>query len=446
MEALTIVEVGEKPSGLATVWVGVEFGAVSFEEGSAVAHSCLTYNIDCWDIHDCRVEIRKSRVMRQTVNRFLNPIPLSDAAFNVRNPYTATLGIPISAKDKPWAEGTGGFYLSAGGNDKNIYLVTARHVVLPLDKDDNEEYEKMNNSKPREDVVILGTSGFNEKLAAIDYEIEGKLHLITDAQERIGLVKGEDDPVSVKERTSAEQDLQKAEEGLEALGTFRKDIATHWEAKENRVFGELVWAPPIVLSTDPGKYTQDLAVIKVDLGTLDASNYFGNTINIGNKYTRYEFMEKVYLHPASPTSFKFPANRLVTLKDQVPESALFKPPILGAAGESCLIVFKNGAKTGTTIGKANSVSSFTRTYFAGQYVESREWPVIATNKDSRAFSAKGDSGSCVADVFNRVGGILTGGSGATESSDVTYVTPISFIMQVLHETQRFQHAHLNPIL
>ena len=49
--------------------------------------------------------------------------------------------------------------------------------------------------------------------------------------------------------------------------------------------------------------------------------------------------------------------------------------------------------------------------------------MVPTNKDSGAFSAKGDSGSCVADAFNRVGGILTGGSGATESSDVTYVTP-----------------------
>jgi hypothetical protein len=179
---------------------------------------------------------------------------------------------------------------------------------------------------------------------------------------------------------------------------------------------------------------------------LDAKNYFGNTINIGNKYSRQEFMEKVYLHPSSPTSFKFPATRLVALKDQVPENALFKPPMLDAAGESCLIVFKNGPKTDTTIGKANNVSSFTRTCFSGQYVESREWPVIATNKDSGPFSVKGDSGACVADVFNRVGGILTGGSGVTESSDVTYVTPISFIMQVLQETKRFKHAHLNPTL
>jgi hypothetical protein len=139
---------------------------------------------------------------------------------------------------------------------------------------------------------------------------------------------------------------------------------------------------------------------------LDASNHLGNTINIGNKYTGQEYIKKVYLNRTSPTSFEFPASRLITLKDQVPESALIKPPMLDDADESCLVVFKNGAKTDTTIGKANNVSSFIRTYYAGQWAMSREWPVVPTNKDSGAFSARRDSGSCIVDAFNRIGGNL----------------------------------------
>ncbi|KAF9517858.1 hypothetical protein BS47DRAFT_449226 [Hydnum rufescens UP504] len=439
IDALRIAEVGQS-SSLVIVWIGVEFGALSFKEGSIVALECRKF-IDTYGIHDYHVEIRESRVMRQVGNRFLDPVVFPDPTFSTRNPYTATLGIPISAKDRPWAEGTGGFYVSAGGDDKAIYLVTARHVVLPLD--DNKEYERKNERKTREDVMVLGTSAFNNKLAVIDYEIKGHEVAITDAKERIELVEDMDDPMLARE---AEQDLQKAERGLEALGAFHHEIATQWEGREKRVFGKLAWAPPIVFSTDPGQYTLDLAVIKIDVGKLDANNYRGNTINIGNKYTRQEFMDRVYLHPTSPTSFKFPVNRLVILQGQVPESALLKPPMLDADGESCLIVFKNGAMTDTTIGKANHVVSFIRTDLAGQYKESREWPVIPINKASGAFSAKGDSGSCVADVFGRVGGILTSGSGTIDSSDVTYVTPISFIMKVLHETKRFQHAHLNPVL
>jgi hypothetical protein len=236
------------------------------------------------------------------------------------------------------------------------------------------------------------------------------------------------------------------QEGLSALKALRHEVATHWSAKEDRIFGELAWAPPIIFSTKRDHYTVDLAIIKIDAAKLDADNYRGNTVNIGSKYTRQEFMDKVYLHPTSPTSFKFPASRLVKLQDQVPESALNKPPMLDANGFPCMVVFKNGARTGTTIGRANNVSSFTRNYLSGKYQESREWPVIPTDKHSGAFSAKGDSGSCVADAFSRIGGILTGGCGATDSTDVTYVTPITFIMKVLHDTKLFKHAHLNPVL
>jgi hypothetical protein len=126
-------------------------------------------------------------------------------------------------------------------------------------------------------------------------------------------------------------------------------------------------------------------------------------------YTRQQFMDKVYLNPASSASFKFPVDRIVTLKDQAPESALFSQPLLDADGDNCLVVFKNGAMTGTTIGRANHVSSYTRNCFAGQYQESRDWPVIPTDGHSGAFSAKGDSGSCIADAFSSLGGIITGG-------------------------------------
>jgi hypothetical protein len=80
------------------------------------------------------------------------------------------------------------------------------------------------------------------------------------------------------------------EDGLKELRALRRDIATQWGAMEKRVFGRLARAPPTVLSTDPGQYTLDLAVIKIDADNLDANNHRGNSINIGNRYTRKEFM------------------------------------------------------------------------------------------------------------------------------------------------------------
>ncbi|PWW71674.1 hypothetical protein C7212DRAFT_287856 [Tuber magnatum] len=444
LDALRIPNVGE-PSGPAIVWIGVEFGALSFEEGSKVAMKC--YELTCsYGIRDYHVEIRESSIVRQAGNRFFNPVHFSDPTFAAIDPYTATLGIPIATRNRPWAEGTGGFYLCAGGSDRNIYLVTARHVVWRSEEDNNQEYIRENNSQPREEVIVLGTSGFNNKLADIDYAMKEQLSIISDAKEGMQCVRGLDDPMSVREYKVAEKDLEEADNGLEELRALYQEIAIYWRAKENRVFGELFWAPPITLSTEPGQYTLDLAIIKIDIGILDSRNYCGNTINIGKKYSRQEFIDKVYLHPTSTTSFKFPRSRLIKLQDEVPESALINPPMLDANGDPCLVVFKNGATTGTTIGRANNVSSYSRNYFSGQYTESREWPVIATDKYSGPFSCMGDSGSCVADAYSRVGGIITGGSGVTDRTDVTYVTPISFIMKTLHDTKLFKHAHLTPVL
>ncbi|TFY58859.1 hypothetical protein EVG20_g7997 [Dentipellis fragilis] len=457
IDAVRIAKAGES-SDLAIVWIGVEPGALSFEEGSAVAYQCRTFS-DRYGIRDFHVEIRESRVVRQASNRFLDPVPSSDATFAAaREPFTALLGIPLSAKCTPWAEGTGGFYLSTGDDDdKDIYLVTVRHAILPVDEDDNKEYERTAR-KVRQDVVVLGTSGFNEKLHAIDSSIQIQDSAMTKAKKRIRSTEGLDDPMCIEERMDAEHDLRKAETVFKALKALRHEIATQWGTKETRVIGELAWAPPIAFSTEPGQYTLDLAIIKIDADKLDATNYHGNSIGLGTKYTPSQFLDKIDLHPAYPAPLEFPINHIVTLQDQVPESALAKPPMLDANYTRCMPVFKNGAKTGTTIGRANRVSSYTRNFFAGQYHESREWPVIPTDeflhpigreKYSGPFSAEGDSGSCVADVCSRVGGIITGGAydpNTTDSADVTYFTPISFIMKVLHGTKRFEHAHLNPVL
>ncbi|KAG0127838.1 hypothetical protein HOY82DRAFT_624136, partial [Tuber indicum] len=444
LDAIHISSIGET-SGPAIAWIGVEFGALSFEEGSKVATNCQSI-IDSHGIGDCYVEIRESCVIRQIGNRFLDPVHFSDSTFTARDPYTATLGIPMCAKNRPWAEGTGGFYISAGGNDKNIYLVTARHVVLPQETLDNQEYYRHNENMPPEEVLILGTSAFNKKIEAIDYEITGQEYAMTDAKERIELADSMENSKLIKEGETAVKQLKDSEENLEALRALRHEISTQWAQKENRVFGTLIWAPPISLSTEPDHYTLDLAVIRVNPGQLDTNNYRGNTINLGNKFSRHHFMEKIYLDHTRPPSFKFPTSRLVKLQDQVPESELMNPSMRDAKDQPCLVVFKNGAKTGTTIGKANPVSSFTRTYFGGHSQESREWPVIPTNRDLEAFSDAGDSGSCVADAFCRIGGIITGGSQSLLRFDITYVTPISYIMKVLHNTRHFKHAHLNPTL
>ncbi|KAF8258762.1 hypothetical protein EI94DRAFT_1753595, partial [Lactarius quietus] len=343
----------------------------SASRGSVVAHKCRTF-IDGYGIQGYHVEIRESRVMRQAGNRFFDPVPLNDPTFSARDPYTAT---SVSRSPLSRGPGRGNWRLlpQRWWRHRDIYLVTARHVL----------YERTNVSKAREDVV---------KLTAIENDIRDQEIAINEANQMIQSVEGMDDTVSVKQRRKAGAGFAGGGGWAEGLRALHHEIGTQWGEKEKRIFGELVWAPPIALSTEPGQYTLDLAVIRIDAGKLDAGNYRGNSINLGN----------------NPSSFKLPIG--------LPESALVKRPCSDANGEPCLVVFKNGAQTGTTIGKANN------------YQESREWPIIPTDKYSGVFSAKGDSGSCIADAFSRIGGILTGGAAnpnLPDSADVTYATPIT---------------------
>jgi len=65
---------------------------------------------------------------------------------------------------------------------------------------------------------------------------------------------------------------------------------------------------------------------------------------------------------------------------------------------------------------------------------------------SDAFSANGDSGSVVVDGAGRVVGILTGGGGAPDSTDVTYVTPIYFVMEIIRRYKPLANAYLKSPL
>jgi len=343
LDAVRIANV-EEPSGPAIVWIGVEIGSLSFEKGSEVANSCHSL-IASHGVKDYYVEIRESEVVRQGGNRLLDPVLVSDARFTARDPYTATLGIPIALKNNSIGEGTGGLYLSAGGDDKNIYLVTCRHVVFRNWEKDNKEFHRgEEKSMSREDVVILGTGFFDKSLKAMYSDIKGNESAIIDAKARIESVLGMEDVRSVRERLEAGNNLKVAEEGVEALMILRHQIASDWMTMENRVIGELIWAPPMIYSTEPGHYTLDLAIIKIDPGRLDTNNYRGNTINIGKKYSRQEFLDKLELDKTGRTSFEFPPNRLVKLQDYVPESDLINRPILDGDNSPCWIVFKNGAR------------------------------------------------------------------------------------------------------
>ena len=120
------------------------------------------------------------------------------------------------------------------------------------------------------------------------------------------------------------------------------------------------------------------------------------------------------------------------------------PDMWDSDGEPCLLVVKSGNATNTTLGRANGVFSIVRDYFTDMSVNqtSMEWGIINYDSKPEVFSEPGDSGSIIADIRGRIGGMLTGGSGQTESSGMTYATPFWWLLQRIR-ANGFPNAHLN---
>jgi hypothetical protein len=135
------------------------------------------------------------------------------------------------------------------------------------------------------------------------------------------------------------------------------------------------------------------------------------------------------------------------LRDFVKDGELHRPTMLDANGEHCLIVVKNGAATGVTLGRATGIESFVREYKDyGISLTSMEIAVYPYSHKDGAFSARGDSGSVVGDANSRIVGMLTGGTGLTDSTDVTYVSPYYFLNEQIKKAFPNSYLYLIPDL
>ncbi|KAF8267033.1 hypothetical protein EI94DRAFT_1786628, partial [Lactarius quietus] len=261
------------------LWIGVMPRSLFGEDGLVVASRCQDLLVE-FNIIDVDVEIRESIVTRSVGGPKLLPYaPFYDPTVDVRESLTTSLGIPICAQSTPWAEGTGGFFISEGGNAERLLLVTARHPLF-MPESGNEHFEQKDNSQSRHDVMLFSDAGFNKCLKSIIGKIRDKEFMVKCEEERIRELEGKDDPAAKKERERAHAELDKAMKAMKKLRNFHQDILSHWATAESRVLGHVILSPPI--STRKG-YTEDWAVIEIDTSKIDASNFEGNTIDLGTR-------------------------------------------------------------------------------------------------------------------------------------------------------------------
>lgn len=438
-DVVLIGVVGE--SAPVVLWIGVSPQTLASEDGNTAASKCLGI-LKEFEINDVHVEIRESSVIRYAGPKLLAPVFDNNPTVAVRQPLTHALGLPISPEAFPTIAGTGGFFMMEGGTRNRLLLITARHVVLPLDRYKNSKFEYKNSSQRRFNILLPGDDAYKSCLASIETQINEQQYMIQHWGLRLEKLKGRDDFDADEIRGQ----IEASKKAVETLSTFYQDVKNDWVDTADRVLGHIVFSPPMSLGagTAGEGYTEDYAVIEVDTSKIDRVSFEGNVIDLGTKIPRGDFTQKMYPTIKNSTSFKYPYDRLLKLwgtmsvgdrntKDE------------DRADEGCVFVIKSGSATGVTIGRANGIKSYIRkpTGF-GTSGKSKEWSILSYDSTSGPFSTPGDSGAVIVDGHGRIGGLLTAGAGMTDSSDITYATPIAFILKSI-KANGFPHAHpFNP--
>ncbi|EIW76461.1 hypothetical protein CONPUDRAFT_63989, partial [Coniophora puteana RWD-64-598 SS2] len=430
------------------LWIGVMPASLSGDDGVVAANKCRELLVE-HDIDDVDVEIRESIVARSTGPKFLKSVYSSNPTVDVREPLTTTLGLPICAQSTPWVEGTGGFFITEGGNAERLLLVTARHVVFTPDKNENKHFEHTNSSQPRHNVMLFSDAGFEKYLKSIKAEIGGKVLTAQHHEDHFEAMEGRNDPTENKERQRAQAELEREREAMEKLHTFYQEVSAHWGTPESRVLGHVVLSPPINIGSSGG-YTEDWAVIEIDASKVDASNFEGNGIDLGTRIHPYDLVRMMRPNYRNADSFTYPIYNILRLTDTIPDEEMRYPTVLDENDEPSLMVIKRGHATGLTVGRANDIFSYIRYYHDDETTDtSKEWAILSFDYKSGAFAEKGDSGSVIVDGLGRIGGLLTGGAGGTRSPDskldITYATPVNFILNRMQENG-LREPNVNPVL
>ncbi|KAI6008150.1 hypothetical protein F5J12DRAFT_767781 [Pisolithus orientalis] len=435
--------------GPVTIWIGVFPDTTTPTAACNAAQEVLAL-LNHYRITDVDVDFRESFYTREAGPQLLKPVEDLHPLVDVISPLTPALGLGISTKAWPEIQGTMALYLAEGGIRNRFLGLSCRHVLIGQ-QEGNADY-RYNRSAPSKDVLLLGDRAYEDLLDSIKVEIERQRILINRWTKQLaGFLERESgtDQADVRRaaasRIFTQMLLDRAKTAKEALPALLERVSTDWKNLDDRVLGHVLRSPAIALGVGEHRFTEDWGIFQVDRAKL-GDGFQGNKLDLGTKMSPDEFVEKCFPRGDADWKFEFPLDRLLPLKGTITDELMRAPDMWDADGKPCLLVVKNGNATGITIGRATGVFSIVREYSTDMTSNqtSMEWAIINYDSKSDVFSEPGDSGSIIADLHGRIGGLLTGGSGKTNSSDITYATPFWWLLQRI-KANGFPDAHLDVL-
>lgn len=162
---------------------------------------------------------------------------------------------------------------------------------------------------------------------------------------------------------------------------------------------------------------------------LKASN---STVHIlGPEIDGTKFIALMYPRIDAPSDFNYPDERLLQLQGILSAKEIHTPNNRNHKNEPMRYVIKRGLTTHTTIGCLTGFESHVCYHFTLGSRDSVEAAIYPYDNDSGPFSRGGDSGSIIVDALGRFVALLTSGTGPTDSSDITFGSPMYWLWEII---------------
>ncbi|KAI0327258.1 hypothetical protein GY45DRAFT_1355802 [Cubamyces sp. BRFM 1775] len=428
------------------ITIGVRPGSLAYD-AAVTAANAINAILSAAGFPEIQVAFIESVYRRHgTGPKLMNFNPLLDSIAGLRKAFTHALGLSIAPLKSPHFEGTGGLFyrLSGEEGDKRVVLSTCAHVSRPPPLFENKTYTRKTESQPREDIVLLGTGAFEAAVQAL-MKFIGDQAVSVSSWEKQRNKLGE----PVQDESAAFTDLiDAAKNKIEEADKLHTEVTKYRTTAAQRVFGHVLHCEKIEVGVGEHKFTNDWSFILMDEDMVDWDKFLGNKLYVGGNTGTVEWAGLMFPQPQDHQKYQEPEDDLVQIKGVVPESEFHNPQDLDVHNVKTLLAVKNGRSTGTTFGRVNGLKSITRHYTDyGIHQVSEEYAVLgydtSTLKNNK-FSDPGDSGAIVIGRDGRIIGLLAGGGGATNETDITYITPYFWLEQRIKE--RFPGCFLYPIV
>ncbi|KAG9092753.1 hypothetical protein FS749_015458, partial [Ceratobasidium sp. UAMH 11750] len=258
------------------LWIGVMPGSLSFKDAKSAAESCKYILVNAGFLQ-VEIAFRESIYTRSSGAQLLNYVSTLDPTADLRSPFTPALGLQIAPQKAPYLEGTAALFFRESSDSERVFLLTARHVALPMPEYKNKLYECKRTGTPARDVLLLGSKAYADALEAIMANIGVELINIRSYEDEIKTL-GEEDQGT---RGQYQALIAKAQETVDALNAFHGDITKNWSVPSQRVLGYVLHSPAISVGTGPKRYTEDWALIDLYREKINWDVFKGNAIHLG---------------------------------------------------------------------------------------------------------------------------------------------------------------------